>query len=53
MIATIKAEWRKTRSRPAFLVSSGIIAAITALIYALTWYQATHPDQATGRASRC
>jgi ABC-2 type transport system permease protein len=43
MIASIKAEWRKTRSRPAFLVSSGIIATITALIYALTWYQATHP----------
>lgn len=43
MIATIKAEWRKTRLRPAFLVSSGIIAAITALLYAVTWYQATHP----------
>ncbi|MGH7760933.1 MAG: ABC transporter permease [Candidatus Dormibacteraceae bacterium] len=42
MIATIKAEWRKSRFRPAFLVSSGIIGAITALIYGVNWYQATH-----------
>ena len=43
MIATIKAEWRKNRFRPAFLVSSGIIAAITVLVFALNWYQALHP----------
>jgi ABC-2 type transport system permease protein len=43
MIATIKAEWRKTRFRPAFLVSSGLIAGITMLIYAVSWYQALHP----------
>jgi hypothetical protein len=33
MIATIKAEWRKSRFRPAFLVSSGLIGAITVLVY--------------------
>jgi ABC-2 type transport system permease protein len=43
MIATIKSEWRKNRFRPAFLVSSGIIAAITVLVYGVSWYQALHP----------
>ena len=43
MIATIKAEWRKNRFRPAFLVSSGIIAAITVLVYGVNWYQALNP----------
>lgn len=45
MIATIKSEWRKNRFRPAFLVSSGIIAAITMLFYALNWYSALHPTR--------
>ncbi len=43
MIATIKSEWRKNRFRPAFLVGSGLIGAITVLVYALSWYQALHP----------
>jgi len=43
MIATIKAEWRKNRFRPAFLVSSGVIAAITVMAYGISWYQALHP----------
>jgi ABC-2 type transport system permease protein len=43
MIATIKAEWRKNHFRPAFLVSSGLIGAITVLVYSLNWYQALHP----------
>ncbi len=43
MIATIRAEWRKNRFRPAFLVASGIIGAITMLVYGLQWYQALHP----------
>ncbi|MGH7765734.1 MAG: hypothetical protein ACREOM_15085 [Candidatus Dormibacteraceae bacterium] len=43
MIATIKAEWRKNRLRPGFLVSSGLLAAIAVLAYGVTWYQATHP----------
>jgi ABC-type transport system involved in multi-copper enzyme maturation permease subunit len=43
MIATIKGEFRKNRFRPAFLVSSGLIGAITVLVYGLQWYQATHP----------
>jgi ABC-2 type transport system permease protein len=43
MIATIKAEWRKNRFRPAFLIGSGLIGAITVLVYSVNWYQATHP----------
>jgi ABC-type transport system involved in multi-copper enzyme maturation permease subunit len=43
MIATIKAEWRKNRFRPAFLVASGIVGAITVLFYLLNWYSALHP----------
>ena len=42
MIATIKSEWRKNRFRPAFLIGSGLMAAITVLFYSLSWYQATH-----------
>lgn len=44
MIATIKSEWRKNRFRPAFLVSSGMVAAITALLYGFSWYLALHPS---------
>jgi ABC-2 type transport system permease protein len=43
MIATIKAEWRKNHFRPAFLIGSGLMAAITVLFYSVGWYQATHP----------
>src|SRR5205807_376879 len=43
MIATIKSEWRKNRFRPAFLVASGIMAAITVLVYSVNWYLALHP----------
>ena len=43
MIATIKAEWRKNRFRPAFLVASGMLGALTTLFYLLNWYQALHP----------
>jgi ABC-2 type transport system permease protein len=43
MIATIKSEWRKNRFRPAFLVTSGLIGAITVLVYSVNWYQALHP----------
>ena len=43
MIATIKSEWRKNRFRPAFLVASGIMAAITVLVYGVNWYLALHP----------
>jgi len=46
MIATIKSEWRKNRFRPAFLIGSGLIAAITVLFYSISWYQATHPGSA-------
>jgi ABC-2 type transport system permease protein len=46
MIATIKAEWRKNRFRPAFLVSSGLIAGLTVLIYSSNWYLAAHPGAA-------
>ena len=43
MITTIKSEWRKNRFRPAFLIGSGLIAAITGLAYGSNWYIATHP----------
>ena len=43
MIASIKAEWRKNRMRPAFLVAAGLIAGVVALIYSVEWYQALHP----------
>lgn len=46
MIASIKAEWRKNRFRPAFLVSSGLIAGITVLVYSSNWYLANHPGAA-------
>ena len=42
MIASIKAEWRKNRFRPAFLVAAGLIAGIVVLLYSAEWYQATH-----------
>ncbi len=45
MIATIKAEWRKNRFRPAFLISSGLVAAVVVLVFMTNWYQATHPGQ--------
>jgi ABC-type transport system involved in multi-copper enzyme maturation permease subunit len=51
MIATIKAEWRKSRFRPAFLVSSGVIAGITILIYSVNWYLALHPGSAERAAN--
>src|SRR5260370_34286395 len=43
MIATIKAEWRKSRLRPAFLIGAGVIAGTTILVYAANWYLALHP----------
>lgn len=43
MIATIKAEWRKNRVRPALLVGMGALAALTVLAYSGQWYVATHP----------
>jgi ABC-type transport system involved in multi-copper enzyme maturation permease subunit len=42
MIPTIKAEWRKNRFRPAFLVASGFMGAMTVLAYGFIWYQAQH-----------
>ena len=44
MIATIRAEWRKNRFRPAFLVSLGVVAASTVFVYGIVWYLATHPS---------
>jgi ABC-2 type transport system permease protein len=51
MIATIKSEWRKNRFRPAFLIGSGLVAAITVLFYSIGWYQATHPGSAESPVS--
>jgi len=44
MIATIKAEWRKNRFRPAFLVSSAVLAALVVFAYGTNWYLALHPS---------
>ncbi len=46
MIATIKSEWRKNRFRPAFLVGTGLIGALTVLAYSANWYLALHPGSA-------
>lgn len=43
MIATIKAEWRKNRFRPAFLVGAALLAGVAVLAYSAQWYVATHP----------
>src|ERR1700730_4777446 len=51
MIASIKAEWRKNRFRPAFLVSAGLIAGIVVLLYSAEWYQATNPGGARDAVS--
>ncbi len=48
MIATIKAEWRKNRLRPAFLIAAGVIAGVTILVYAANWYLALHPLSTRG-----
>lgn len=48
MIATIKAEWRKSRLRPAFLIAAGIMAGITIIIYGVNWYLALHPLSTRG-----
>lgn len=44
MIATITAEWRKNRFRPAFLVTSGLLAALVMFAYGTNWYLALHPN---------
>lgn len=44
MIATIKAEWRKNRFRPAFLVSSAVLAALVVFDYGTSWYLALNPS---------
>ena len=51
MIATIKAEWRKSIRRPALLIGSGIIAGAVVLVYSVLWYQATHPGSSEGPVS--
>lgn len=46
MIATIKAELRKTIRRPALLVGSGLVGAVVMLVYGVLWYEAHHPSTA-------
>lgn len=48
MIASIKAEWRKSRFRPSFLVGAGVMGAITVLVYGVDWYLALHPIASRG-----
>lgn len=51
MIASIKAEWRKNRLRPAFLVAAGLLAGGVVLSYLVTFYQATHTSGPAAAAS--
>jgi ABC-2 type transport system permease protein len=46
MIGSITSEWRKLRQRPAYLVGTGIVIAITVLVYAVNYYQFTWPSAA-------
>jgi ABC-2 type transport system permease protein len=46
MIATIRAEWRKSRFRPAFLIGTGLLGAIIVLAYGVNWYLAHNPGSA-------
>ncbi len=46
MIATIRAEWRKSRFRPAFFIGTGLLGALTVLAYGVNWYLAHHPGSA-------
>lgn len=46
MIRTIKAELRKNVRRPALLIGSAIVAGVVALVYAINFYEATHPSVA-------
>jgi len=52
MIATIRAEWRKNRFRPAFLVSLGVVAASTVFVYASCGTSRPTRVPGTSRASR-
>ena len=47
MKASIKAEWRKNRARPAFLIAAGLVAGVVTLFYSVDFYQATHPTAGT------
>ncbi|HET9782961.1 MAG TPA: ABC transporter permease [Candidatus Dormibacteraeota bacterium] len=46
MIASIKAEIRKSVRRPALLIGSGLVAGIVVLVYGVLWYQSAHPSSA-------
>jgi ABC-type transport system involved in multi-copper enzyme maturation permease subunit len=43
MIGSIRAEWRKLRRRPAYLVGSVLVVAACVLVYAVNYLQFTHP----------
>lgn len=47
MIGAIKAELRKSR-RPSFVISAGVLAALTVLVYSVNWYLALHPGAGGG-----
>jgi len=43
MIASIRSEWRKTRRRPAFLVSAALLPAAMLFAYIYLYWSYTHP----------
>jgi len=46
MIGSIKSEWRKLRQRPAYLVGTALVVAVTVLVYSVNYYQFTWPSAA-------
>jgi ABC-type transport system involved in multi-copper enzyme maturation permease subunit len=47
MIGSVKSEWRKLRQRPAYLVGTALVVAVTVLVYAVNYYQFTWPSAAS------
>jgi ABC-type transport system involved in multi-copper enzyme maturation permease subunit len=43
MISSIRAEWRKLRQRPAFAVSTTLLAAVSLFAYAYLYWRGTNP----------
>ena len=43
MMGIIKAEWRKLRQRPAYIVGAALVVAVCALVYGVNYFQFTHP----------
>src|SRR5262245_36541909 len=47
MIGSIRSEWRKLRRRPAYLVGTAVVVAVTILVYVVNYWQFTWPSAAS------